>query len=276
MTPAQLPLVDTHCHLNLVEFEEDIGLVMERVNAAGITKILVPGTDFETSQSTVTLAQQYPEVYAAVGFHPHNAKKWGRAIQSELKELAQQPKVVAIGEIGLDYYRNISDHESQQNAFKGQLELAIELELPIVVHNREAIDDVMTILNDWVTEIPDTLKDRVGVLHAFSSDENAASKAIDKGFYIGIAGPITYSKANTLRNVVKEIPLERLLIETDAPYLTPDPHRGKRNEPGHVQLVATAIAKIRQVDIDKVKEKTAENARVLFQWNHEASNSNVL
>ncbi|MDF1499815.1 MAG: TatD family hydrolase [Anaerolineales bacterium] len=276
MKTRPAPFVDTHCHLNLAAFQNDLEAVLERAHDAGITKILVPGTDFETSQRAVTLAGQHPGVYAAVGFHPHDAQKWDRSNASQLKQLAEHPGVVAIGEIGLDYYRNLSGREVQRRAFEEQLELAIELELPVIVHNRDATTDVLAMINEWVKELPQNLQGRAGVLHAFSADEIAASNAIEMGFYIGIAGPVTFQKAEALRSLVSNLPIKRILTETDAPYLTPDPHRGKRNEPGHVQFVAAAIAETRQVELEQAKGQMAANARILFQWNHELSNSNIL
>lgn len=276
MTDFSMPLVDTHCHLNMAVFEDDLGSVIERANKAGISNFLVPGTNLETSRSAIGLAKKYPGVYAAVGFHPHDANKWNPAGHAELKRLAQQPEVVAVGEIGLDYYRNLSDPIIQRTVFLNQLDLAVDLGVPVVVHNRDATVDLLSILSDWAPGLPTALRDRAGVLHAFSANVEAASNAIEKGFYIGIAGPITFRSADDLRNLVGKLPWERIVTETDAPYLTPDPHRGKRNEPGNVQFVTAAIAKTRQVEFELAKEQTAENARVLFQWNHEISDSHIL
>ena len=276
MTSAPAPLVDTHCHLNMAVFEDDLDAVLQRAHEAGITKILIPGTDFDNSRRAISLASQNPGIYAAVGFHPHDAKNWTANSHSDLEELAGQPQVVAIGEIGLDYHHNYSDPELQRKVFQDQLELARELELPVVIHNREAIHDILPLLEQWSAGLPEPLIGRCGVLHAFSADQEAASKAIDLGFYIGIAGPITFRKSDALRDMVGMLPLERILTETDAPYMTPDPHRGKRNEPSHVQFITAAIANTRQVDVDRARDQTAVNARALFQWNHEITNSYVL
>jgi TatD DNase family protein len=269
-------LVDTHCHLNMAAFDKDRDQVLKRAYAAGINKILIPGINLETSRQATTLAGHNEGIYAAVGIHPHDAASWQPSSRLELEKQAQDARVVAIGEIGLDYYRNYSNPDIQQHVFKEQLALAAELELPVVIHNREAIHDILPILSDWVVELPETLKRRAGVLHAFSADVAAASKAIDLGFYIGIAGPITFQNAESLRKLVAELPIERIVTETDAPYLTPDPHRGKRNEPEYVKFVADAIASIRRVDTGLAHEQTAVNASVLFQWNHEITNSYVL
>ncbi|MGD2163119.1 MAG: TatD family hydrolase [Anaerolineales bacterium] len=273
-TPASL--VDTHCHLNLAAFEQDRDEVLNRAYEAGITKILIPGIDLETSRQAISIADEHEGIFAAIGFHPHDAVSWKSSSRSELIELAQNPQVVAIGEIGLDYFRNYSDPEIQREVFKEQLDLAIELELPVVIHNREAIRDILPILNEWVKALPEAQRCRAGVMHAFSADEDSASKAIDLGFYIGIAGPITFRNSEALRTLVSRLPLERIVTETDAPYLTPDPHRGKRNEPGYVKYVAAEIAKTHQVDTNLAQKQTAVNASVLFQWNHEITNSHVL
>jgi TatD DNase family protein len=276
MNVAPASLVDTHCHLNMAIFEKDFDSVLDRAREAGITKILIPGIDLETSKLAIKLAGQHPGLYAAVGIHPHDAKKWKESSRSDLQELASHPEVVAIGEIGLDYYRNYSEPDLQQKVFREQLDLAGELGLPVIVHNRDAIEDVLSILVEWTSNLTKPLRNHTGVLHAFSSHSDSASKAIDMGFYIGIAGPITFRKAEALRDLVATLPMERILTETDAPYLTPEPHRGKRNEPGYVQFVADAIASTRQVDLDQAREQTAVNASVLFRWNHELTDSHVL
>lgn len=276
MTAASSQLVDTHCHLNLGVFEGELEAVLERAAQAGIIKILVPGIDLETSQRSVDLAHRYQGVYAAVGVHPHEAEKWNHSLALELKKLAGDPDVVALGEIGLDYYRNHSGPEEQRRAFRDQLEIALELELPVVIHNREAMEEILAILDEISADIPDSLQGRTGVLHAYSSSAQAASKAIGEGFYIGIAGPITFRNADHLRSTVSELPLDRLLTETDAPYLTPEPHRGKRNEPGNVRYVAEAIAGTREIMIDKVVSQAGANAVALFQWDDETTNSHLL
>ncbi|MGD2057781.1 MAG: TatD family hydrolase [Anaerolineales bacterium] len=276
MTHSPAAIVDTHCHLNLAAFKPDLDAVLERASDAGITKILVPGMDLASSQQAISLANEHPALYAAVGVHPHDAKKWSSSTREQLEKLARDPKVVAIGEIGLDFYRNYSDPEIQRQAFKKQLELASDLQLPVIIHNREAGHDILPILEDWSASLPTPLIGRAGVLHAFSSDGESASKVIEQGFYLGIAGPITFRNAESLRELVGKVPLERLLTETDAPYLTPEPYRGKRNEPGYVRYVATEIASICQVESERVHEQTSANALKLFQWNHETTNSYIL
>jgi TatD DNase family protein len=228
----------------------------------------------EASQAGVTLAETYPQVYAAVGVHPHEAKSLNDEILAELQNLAQQPKVVAIGEIGLDYYRDRSPRPVQRQAFRQQLALARELGKPIIVHDREAHKDVMNMLRQWVREgyqpsatshQPSAIGHQpVGVMHCFSGDLAMAREVIEMGFYISIPGPVTFTNARRLPELVRALPLERLLIETDCPYLTPHPHRGKRNEPAHVRLVAEAIARIRGISLEQVARITTANARALF------------
>lgn len=254
-------LIDSHCHLDFPQFDGDREAVVQRAREAGVQTIINPGADLESSRRAVALAERYPEVYAAVGVHPHDAKTVTDEVLAELRALARHPKVVAIGEIGLDFYRDLSPRDIQRWAFRQQLALAAELGLPVIVHSREAHDDVMAILtekrgaqtaNPW------------GVLHAFSGDRTMAERARELGFYLGIAGPVTFRNAHRLQGLVRELPLEALLLETDAPYLTPHPYRGKRNEPARVALVAEAVAELRGVTATAVAQQTAANAQRLF------------
>jgi TatD DNase family protein len=269
-------LVDTHCHLTLSAFDQDRRQILTRAKEAGVIRLLVPGLDGPSSRRAVELSQQYPEVYAAVGVHPHNAKTWNQSTKHELRELAQSPKVVAVGEIGLDYYRNLSPPDVQRIAFQDQLDLALELELPVVIHNRNAIDDLVSLLETWATKLPPSLISRAGVLHANSADLNTARKVIEAGFYIGIAGPITYRNAEALRQVTAQLPLDRVLLETDAPYLTPHPKRGKRNEPAYLQLIAQQSALLFEVSMNTIAAATTQNAINLFNWNHGNENNDIL
>jgi TatD DNase family protein len=269
-------LADTHCHLTLSAFDQDRQQILTRAKEAGVNLLLVPGLDLSSSRRAVELAQQHPEIFAAVGIHPHNAETWNPTTKHELKELAGYPKVVAIGEIGLDYYRNLSPPELQQVAFQGQLDLALELELPVVIHNRNAVDDLMGFLETWSKKLPPSLENRAGVLHANSADLEMAQKAIETGFYIGVAGPITYHNAEALRRVTAQLPLDRVLLETDAPYLTPHPKRGKRNEPAYLQLVAQQSANLFEVSMNTIAATTTQNAAELFNWNHEYTEKTTL
>jgi TatD DNase family protein len=269
-------LVDTHCHLNFDSFNNDRGAVLERAREAEVERILNPGVDLVTSQAAVKLAESHPEVFAAVGVHPNDALTWDNNTPDQLMELAKHPKVVAIGEIGLDYYRNQAPHDIQKWVFRQQLTLAAEVGLPVVIHmrntnlqDREATVDVLHILSEWRSELAKVgspLEDYPGVLHSFSDDEEAARQAIQMNFRIGITGPVTFRNAQVLQHVAGSLPLDRLLIETDAPFLTPHPYRGQRNEPAYVRFVAEKIGQIRSLSYDVVAKATSTNAKRLFNW----------
>lgn len=260
-------LVDTHAHLDLNKFDGDREAVVKRARQAGVAAIVNVGTDLRSSRATVGLAEEYDCIYAAVGMHPHDAKRLDGAALAALRELAGRPKVVAVGEIGLDFYRNLSPPEQQRRAFRAQLAWAARLGKPVVIHDREAHDEVMDVLTDWATGLQDSrLAGRLGVLHTFSGDRAMAEQAIELGFYVSISGPVTYHNARRLPEVVRAVPLDRLLVETDCPFLAPHPHRGKRNEPAHVRLVAEAIADLKGVPFDVLAEATTANAQRLFQF----------
>jgi TatD DNase family protein len=261
--------VDTHCHLDFDTFENDRQTVLERAQDSGIVKILNPGIDIVSSREAVSLAEKHAAVYAAVGIHPNDALSWNTNSVRELEELAKHPKVVAMGEIGLDYYRERAPHELQQKIFIQQLTLAAELELPVVIHNREATADILRILVDWRSELsrsqPD-LAQNPGVLHSYSGDLLSADIAISLGFKIGFTGPITYKNADGLRQVAASLPLESILIETDAPFLTPQPKRGSRNEPSYVKYVAEKLAELHNLDLETTAQATYANAEKLLKW----------
>jgi TatD DNase family protein len=262
-------LTDTHCHLNLNIFQEDLASILERAWERGLRRILVPGIDLPTSRSAVALAEQHPNLYAAVGIHPGDASTWDAHSLAGLRELAEHPKVVAIGEIGLDYYRDRSPRPLQRQVFRAQLELAGELGLPVVIHNRESTEDLWAELAAWRSELARAgagLAQRPGVLHSFDGSAPFALQAISNGFFIGISGPVTYKNALERQTVVASLPLDHLLIETDAPYLTPHPYRGRRNEPAYVALVAEKIAALHDQTVDEIVQATWENAALLFGW----------
>jgi TatD DNase family protein len=269
-------LADTHCHLVLPQFESDLPAVLERARAVGINRILVPGIDLVSSRRGVELADSAPGIYAAVGLHPHSAADWNAEVRAELRAMARSGPVVAVGEIGLDYYRDVSPRQAQRRAFREQLELAGELGLPVVVHNRQATEDVVKDLLDWSEGLGSTLVGRVGVLHAFSADLQTASMALSAGFYIGVAGPVTYPGAGRMRQVTAKLPLDRLLVETDSPYLPPQPHRGQRNEPAHTRLVAEEIASLLGVSYSSVAQVTSASASRLFGWDHGIDHGHLL
>lgn len=305
-------LSDTHCHLDFNKFDEDRDAVIQRASEAGVTRILVPALDFESSLATVRLAASHPNIYAAVGFHPTDLDKWNENSIKELKSLivtsnvmlrrelakdlahsnadpsvaakrlpqnGMQNKIVAIGEIGLDYYwvKEPEKRAFQQEALKQQLKLAQEVNMPVIIHMREENDawvgqasvDLLEILGGWQQELSaqnHPLAKKPGVLHSYNGNLETAQKAIDLNFHIGVTGPVTYKNAEVKRNILKQIPLSKILIETDAPFLTPVPHRGRRNEPAFVAYIADKIAEIHMTTLEQVAEITSNNADQLFGW----------
>jgi TatD DNase family protein len=253
-------LFDTHAHLNHREFRDDVAGAVARAAAEGVDRIICVGFDLPSSRRAVEIARQYESVWAAVGVHPHDAKTLTDEGLAELKRLAMEPKVVAIGEIGLDFYRDLSPRPVQEEAFRAQLRLAEELAMPVIIHDRDAGSDILRIIEDEGTPAAG------GVMHCFSEDADYALRAVEMGFYIGIAGPVTFDKSEKLREVVRAVSEDRLLVETDAPYLTPEPFRGRRkNEPAFVRLVAEKVAEIRVVDLATVARVTTANAVRLFK-----------
>jgi TatD DNase family protein len=259
-------LADTHCHLTEDIFEKDCKQVIERALEGGIEWIVVPGMDIESSKRAIALAEEYPNVFAAVGVHPHNADGWDGDSFPALNHLAQADNVVAIGEIGLDHYRNFSSQDNQLHAFRAQLELAAKLSLPIIVHNRQATGVLIPELDHWVSMIADKMRTRPGVLHAFSEELSVATHVINAGFYIGIAGPISYKNSSKLQEIVTGVPLTKMLTETDSPFLTPAPKRNERNEPVNVTVVAEHLSRIIERDYDSTVRITSQNAAKLFGW----------
>ena len=253
-------LIDTHCHLDFDWFDEDRDAVVERALAAGVTQMVVPGLDLENCPAILALTEKYDGVFAAVGVHPNSSAEWQDDWIDVLRDLAQQSKVVAIGEIGLDYYWDKSSKAVQHRALSLQLELAAELNLPVIIHNRDASADVMQLLSDS----PLVGRDNPGVLHSFAADWATAVSALNLGYYLGFTGPVTYKKADDLREIARKVPDDRILVETDAPFLTPHPYRGKRNEPAYVAYVAEKLAEVCGVDTAVFASQTTENARRLF------------
>jgi len=262
-------IVDTHCHLNFDVFDNDRSQVVQRARENGITRILIPGIDIETSKSALKYAWEFPEVYTAVGLHPNQGLSWEKGTISELRKLAIEKKVVAIGEIGLDYYRDRTPIAMQQQIIKEQLELAAELGLPVIIHNREASDDILKIIKKWHDELAVTglkLADHPGVMHSFSGDVSFANEMISLNFKIGITGPVTFKKAMALQSMVAALPVESILVETDSPYLTPHPFRGMRNEPANVRIVAEKVAELKDKTLDNFAKITTAEADKLFRW----------
>jgi TatD DNase family protein len=256
-------LVDTHAHLDMREFAGDRDEVIARALAAGVTKIITVGTDIASSQQAIALTEKYPQLYAAVGVHPHDAGRVESSYLTRLAELAKQSRVVAIGETGLDFYRNYSPKEAQFSVLRGQLELAAELNLPIIIHARQAARETIEILSNWVNHRKDTSGKPRGVIHCFSEDAPTAQKYLELGFYISFPGFASYPQSRAPA-IAKTIPIDRILVETDCPFLTPQKHRGKRNEPSYVLLTAETLAKALGMPLEKFAEQTTENAQRLF------------
>ena len=256
LQPSAFSLIDTHCHLEMDEFNPDRDEVIERAKNAGIEVIITIGSDLEGNIGGIDLSERYASVYATVGIHPHDAKDFSDDIYFKLKEWASKEKVVAIGEIGLDYHYDNSPRDIQREVFKRQLSLAKETGLPVVIHSREAKKDTIEIIRASGID--------KGVFHCFSGDMDMAERVMAMGFYISIAGPVTFKNARRLGEIAKAIPDDYLLIETDAPYLTPEPFRGKRNEPAYLVHIARKIAQIRGISIEDLARITTLNAKRLF------------
>lgn len=258
------PSIDTHCHLNFASFDDDREIVIDRAAKAGVTRIIVPGVDLQACDEALALAQAHPGIYAAVGIHPNDTANWDDALYEAIVMRLQRTRVVAVGEIGLDYYWNKSPRETQWLAFEAQLQLAADHKLPVILHNREATEDMLTLLADWVLSLPAELRSRPGVLHSFSGSVNQAERAVELGFYLGFTGPITFKNADEMRRAAAITPLDRILVETDAPFLTPVPHRGRRNEPAYIPLIVEALARVKGISADEMAQASTENALRLF------------
>jgi TatD DNase family protein len=253
-------LTDTHTHLNAEQFDKDRGEVIQRAIDNGITRILNIGFNRETIPTSMELAEKYSFIYSAVGWHPQDAKDMTPQDLEWIESLCSHPKVVAIGEIGLDYYWDTSPKDVQQTVFREQIRLARKVNMPIIIHNRDAHQDIVQILKEEKAE------EVGGVMHCFSGSWEVAKQCLDMNFYISFGGPVTFKNAKQPKEVLSKVPLDRLLVETDAPYLTPHPFRGKRNETGYVRLVAEAAAEIKQLKLEEIARITTENANNLFKF----------
>jgi TatD DNase family protein len=255
--------VDSHCHIDGPEYDSDREEVIARACEAGVTTMLNVGTGDPHSgafERAVELAEKHTEVYCAIGVHPHDAKLFDDAVEQRLRSLAKQSsRVIAWGEIGLDYHYDHSPREVQREVFRRQLRIARGMDLPVVIHSREADDDTIQILREELSGY-----ERAGVLHCFGGSLRMAEEAIDLGFHVSFAGNLTFKKADDLRGVAPRIPLERLLVETDCPYLTPVPYRGKRNEPARVVETAKCLADLRGVALEEIAKLTTANFWQLF------------
>ncbi len=249
-------LIDAHAHLEMKEFDADREAVLGRAAAAGVDYIITVGTDIKLSQKALSLASSYQNVFATVGIHPHEADTATQENLDIIAKMARHQKVVAYGEIGLDFFRDLAPREMQKDAFARQLNIAAELNLPVVIHDRNAHDLVLKMVEESGV--------RRGVFHCFSGDYQMAEKCIALGFYISIPGTVTFDKTNKTSDVVKNIPLEWLLLETDCPYLSPAPYRGKRNEPSFIVHTAKKVAQIKNLPWEEVAHATAQNTKTLF------------
>ena len=262
-------LFDTHAHLDDKKYDQDREEMLKRAQAKGIQHIVNVGYDLASSQRSIRLAEQFAFIYAAVGIHPHDAGETTEESFSKLRKLAEHPKVVAVGEMGLDYFRDLSPRDIQQQVFRRQLGLARAIGKPVIIHDREAHGDIMTILKE------EQAGQIGGILHCFSGSWEMAEQCLEMGFYLSIAGPVTFSNARKLVEIAAKVPLNRLLIETDAPYLTPEPYRGKRNESAHVALVAEKIASVRKITLEELAEATTSNGLRVFKLTSSYENNPV-
>ncbi|MDX1991561.1 MAG: TatD family hydrolase [bacterium] len=258
-------MIDTHCHLNFDSYTPDRAAVLQRARDADVTRIIIPGVDLKACREGVALAAVERGIFAAVGIHPNSTADVTDAMLDEVRALSAQPNVVAIGEIGLDYYWDKSPKAQQIEMFEAQLALATELELPVIIHNREASEDTMAVLENWARALPPALRERPGVLHSFSAPASIAERALKIGLYLGFTGPITYKNADDLRRIAATVPLDRILVETDGPFLTPVPHRGQRNEPAYIPIIVERLATLKTIPMQEMAEATTQNAERLFR-----------
>ncbi len=253
-----MTLIDTHAHVASSAFDEDRREVLQRARDAGVSEILCIGDTLDSSRAAIQLAEGESGLWATAGIHPHYAGEADPDFERLLKELLACPRVVAVGEVGLDYHYDFAPREVQQEVFRRQIRIALEAGMPLVIHNRKADEDVIAILQE------EEAQQVGGVFHCFWGDQALAEKALELGFYIGVGGPVTFKKSDALRQVLKAIPRERLLVETDAPYLAPVPYRGRRNEPAYVVETAKHLAALLEMELDELADVTTQNARRLF------------
>ncbi|CAM3964543.1 TatD family hydrolase [Alicyclobacillus pomorum] len=250
-------LFDTHCHLFDEQFADDVEATIDRAREAGVRYMVVPAVDVASARRAIALAERYEEIYAAVGIHPESLKALSESAFTEVEALASHPKVVAIGEIGLDYYWNVAPREVQKEVFLRQIDIARRVNLPIIIHNRDATEDTVEIIEHHCSGV-------TGVMHCFTGSIETARRCMKQGFYISYGGPVTFKKAENVRRAALEIPDEFLLVETDSPYLSPHPFRGKRNEPARVSLMVEKLAELRGQTFEAVAQYTLQNGRKLF------------
>ncbi|MDD3419672.1 MAG: TatD family hydrolase [Candidatus Gastranaerophilales bacterium] len=252
-------LIDTHAHIDFDDYQQDFKKVLQEAKEQGVEKIIIPGVEPSTFGRIIDLVNKYENVYGAIGIHPSDALKWTDESYDEIKSLAKNPKIVAIGEIGLDYYWDKTFIDKQKEIFIKQIEIAKELKKPVIVHDREAHGDTLEILKQ-------TNAKEVGVvMHCFSGSTEFAQECIKEGFYVAFGGVITFKNAKKAKNAAQVVPLEKLLLETDSPFLTPEPYRGKTNHPKYVRIIAEAISELKGVDFKDIESATTLNAQKLFR-----------
>lgn len=264
VTTPSIALVDTHAHLVGSEFDSDRDEVIARAHYAGVATIITVGTGVESGRRSIELAEKYPGILVAVGIHPHQASTATEADIDSIARLAEHPKVVAVGEIGLDFYRNYSPRDSQLQVLQQQLDLAARLNLPVVIHCRQAHEEMLAILHDWTARHAE--RPAPGVIHCFMGDIETARQYLEMGFYLSLGGYISYPVNRNAHDVIRGIPADRLMVETDCPFLAPQHYRGQRNEPAYVRYTAEELAGIRDIPLKTLARETTENARRLFGW----------
>ena len=256
--------IDSHCHLFYEDYKNDFDDVIARANDAGVKYFIVPATNHETAKHAIALADQYPSIFVSVGFHPLDLKEFSIERLALIEGMVLHPKVIAIGEIGIDYFYDTSPREYQKEIFSLQIELAIRKNLPIIVHTRDSVQDAIDIAIRYAKSYPEwRIEGKRGVFHCFTGDSGQAKALFDNNFLISFPGPVTFKKS-TMPDLIKEIGIENIMVETDSPYLTPVPFRGKRNEPGYIPLIAQKIAETLDISIDEVARITTANAKNLF------------
>ncbi|MCX5750681.1 MAG: TatD family hydrolase [Candidatus Saganbacteria bacterium] len=250
-------LIDIHAHLNMPEYA-DLAGVLERADQAGVKRIIDVSFDLESMRRSFSLSKEYEHIYSSLGIHPHDAESFTDDLLKEIREKAVSSKVVAIGEIGLDYYRNLSPQDAQKEVFRKQLRLAQEMDLPMMIHSRDAYRDTFILVRE---EIKGNVS---GVMHCYGGGLEFLGEFLSMGFYFSFGGPVTFKNADELRKTVKEVPLDRIMLETDCPYLAPQVYRGQRNEPSYLKIIAEAIAKVKNVSYQELAYTTTKNAETLF------------
>jgi len=264
IVPHDLTIIDTHAHLDMPEFEVDRNEVIERAHSKGVKTIITIGINAQSNLQAIALAEKHPGVLAGIGIHPQDSRGITRQDIEVLRGQAVHPRVVGIGETGLDFYRNLAPEEDQIRALTWQLEIARETDLPVIIHSRQAQAKIFPVLESWARSTKRSDRHPVGVIHCFQLDLEVAHKYIELGFFLSVGAYVSYPSSAKFREILKEIPLDKLLIETDCPFLPPQQHRGKRNEPAYTLFTAETIAGIKQVPVDEISEITTRNARLLF------------